>query len=64
MTFVELRMAFLDHATLTTELTVLQIFDNVGIMTAHINGILTQLEGMTTQLKWVSTQVLDLGMWM
>jgi len=64
MTLVELRMVFLDHATLTTELTVLQIFDNVGIMTARINGIFTQLEGMTTQLKWVSTQVLDLGMWM
>jgi hypothetical protein len=61
-TLVELRKAFLDHAAVTTELTVLQILDNVGIMTAHINGISTQLDGMTTQLKWVSTQVLDLGM--
>jgi len=63
-TLVELRKAFLDHAAVTTELAVLQILDDVGIMTAHINGISTQLDGMTTQLKWVSTQVLDLGTWM
>jgi hypothetical protein len=61
-TLVELRKAFLDHATVTTEITVLQILDDVGIMSAHINGISTRLDGMSTQLKWVSTQVLDLGM--
>jgi hypothetical protein len=58
-TLVELRKAFLDHAAVTTEITVLQILDDVG--TAHINGISTQLDGMTTQLKWVSSQVSDLG---
>ncbi len=59
---VELRKAFLDHATVTTEITVLQILDDVGILSAHISGISTRLDGMTTQLKWVSSQVSDLGM--
>ena len=66
---VELRKAFLDHATVTTEITVLQILDDVGILSAHISGISTRLDGIstgldgtTTQLKWVSSQVSDLGM--
>ncbi|KIM45626.1 hypothetical protein M413DRAFT_344802 [Hebeloma cylindrosporum] len=61
-TLVELRKAFLDHATVTTEITVLQILDDVGIMSAHINGISTQLDGMNSQLKWVSAQVLDIDL--
>jgi hypothetical protein len=52
---VELRKAFLEHATLTTEISVLQILDDVG-------GISTRLDGMTTQLEWMSNQVSDLGM--
>jgi hypothetical protein len=52
--FVELRKAFLDHAIVTTEITVLQILDDVGVISA-------QLDGTTTQLKWVSSQVSDLG---
>ena len=52
--FVELRKAFLEHATVTTEITVLQILDDVGVIS-------TQLDGTTTQLKWVSNQVSDLG---
>ena len=52
--FVELRKAFVDHAIVTTEITVLQILDDVGVIS-------TQLDGTTTQLKWVSNQVSDLG---
>ena len=44
----------MDHAIVTTEITVLQILDDVGVIS-------TQLDGTTTQLKWVSNQVSDLG---
>ena len=42
--FVELRKAFVDHAIVTTEITVLQILDDVGVIS-------TQLDGTTTQLR-------------
>ncbi|KAH9066830.1 hypothetical protein EDB87DRAFT_463860 [Lactarius vividus] len=51
-TFLELHKAFLDEATITTETTALQILDGVGILSA-------QLDGVATQLKWVSNQVSD-----
>ena len=54
-TFVELRMAFLDHVTVTTEITVVQILDNVGTLLANINLISGHLDAVTTQLS-------DLGM--
>ena len=68
-TLLELRKAFLDEATITTEITALQILDDVGIISADV-GIISvnlgrisiQLDGMATQLKWVSSQVLDVGM--
>ena len=60
--FVELRKAFLEHATVTTEITVLQILDGVGVISTQLDEMATQIGGMTTQLKWVSSQVSDLGM--
>ena len=53
-TFIELRKAFLDQAAITTEITALQILDDVGIISANVSNI-------STQLKWVSNKVLDSG---
>jgi hypothetical protein len=53
-TLIQLRKAFLDQAVITTEITALQILDDVGIISS-------QLDGVATQLKWVSNQVLDAG---
>ncbi len=60
-TLLELRKAFLDEATITTEITTLQILDDVGIISANVGMISGQLDGMATQLKWVSSQVSDAG---
>ena len=62
-TFIELRKAFLDQATVTTEITALQILDDVGIISANIGIMSSQLDRVATQLKWVSNQALDAGMW-
>ncbi len=51
---VEHRRAFLDQAIITTEITAFQILDGVGILSAKVDGI-------STQLKWVSSQVSDVG---
>jgi len=63
---LELRNAFLDEATITTEITALQILDGMGIISAdvgkissNVTGISSQLDGVATQLKWVSSQVSD-----
>jgi hypothetical protein len=53
----------LDQATVTTEITALQILDDVGIISANIGTISSQLDGVATQLKWVSNHVLDAGMY-
>ncbi len=55
---LELRKAFLDEATIITEITALQILDDVGIISANISS---QLDGISTQLQWVSSQVSDGG---
>ena len=60
-TLIELRKAFLDQAAITTEITALQILDDVGIISANVDKISGQLDGVATQLKWVSNQVLDAG---
>jgi hypothetical protein len=60
-TFLELHKAFVDEANITTEITALQILDDVGIISANVGGISIQLDGMATQLKWVSSQVSDAG---
>jgi len=49
---VEHRRAFLDQATITTEITAFQILDGVGILSAKVDW-------MSTQLEWVSSQVSD-----
>jgi len=51
---VEHRRAFLDQATITTEITAFQILDGVGILSAKVDGI-------SSQLKWVSSRVSDAG---
>ncbi len=51
---VEHRKAFLDQATITTEITAFQILDGVGILSAKVDW-------MSTRLKWVSSQVSDAG---
>ncbi|KAH9025294.1 hypothetical protein EDB85DRAFT_234419 [Lactarius pseudohatsudake] len=58
-TLLEHRKAFLDEANITTEITALQILDDVGIISADVGRISSQLDGMVTQLKWVSSQVSD-----
>ena len=58
---LELRKAFLDQATIATEITAFQILDDVGIISASVSNILNQLDGMTSRLKWVSSQVSDAG---
>ena len=58
---LELRKAFLDQASIATEITAFQILDDVGIISANVGKISSQLGGMATQLKWVSSQVSDAG---
>jgi hypothetical protein len=60
-TFLALHKDFVDEATITTEITALQILDGVGIISANVSGMSIQLDGMATQLKWVSSQVSDTG---
>ncbi len=60
-TLLKLQKAFMDEATITTEITALQILDDVGIISANVGRISSQLDGMATQLKWVSSQVSDAG---
>ena len=68
-TVLELHKAFVDEAAVVTEVTALQILDdvgvisaNVGIISADVRKISYQLDGMAAQLKWVSTHVSDAGM--
>ncbi len=51
---VEHRRAFFDQAVVATEITAFQILDGVGILSAKVDGI-------STQLNWVSSQVSDAG---
>ena len=60
-TLIELRKAFLDQVAITTEITALQILDDVGIISADVGRVSSQLDGVITQLKWVSSQVSDAG---
>ncbi len=58
---LELRNAFLNQASITTEITALHILDDVGIISANVGIISSQLDGMGSRLKWVSSQVSDAG---
>ncbi len=51
-TLVKHQRAFLDYATITMEITAFQILDGVGIHSAKVDSI-------STQLKWVLSQVSD-----
>ena len=62
-TFLELHKCFLDEAVITTEITALQILDDVGIISASVGGILGQLDVMGTRVEWVSSHVSDVGTW-
>ena len=69
-TLRELHRAFVDEAAVITEITTLQILDDVGvisakvgIISANVGRIPSQLDGMATQLNWVSSQVLEAGTW-
>ena len=53
-TLLELRKAFLDQATIAIEITAFQILDDMGIISAKVDWI-------STQLQWVSSHVLDAG---
>ncbi|KAH9033691.1 hypothetical protein EDB83DRAFT_1828164 [Lactarius deliciosus] len=50
-TLLEHRKAFLDEASITTEITALQILDDVGIISADVGRVSSQLDGMATHLK-------------
>jgi hypothetical protein len=56
VTLLKLHKAFVDEAAVVAEITALQILDDVGIISAN-------LDGMATQLKWVSSHVSDAGMY-
>ncbi|KAH9033680.1 hypothetical protein EDB83DRAFT_2525370 [Lactarius deliciosus] len=58
-TLLEHRKAFFDEAIIITEINVLQILDDVGIISANVGRISSQLGGIATQLDSVSNQVLD-----
>ena len=60
-TLLKLHKAFVDEAAVVTEITALQILDDVGIISANVGRISRQLDGMASQLKWVSNQVSDTG---
>ena len=54
-----LRDLFLDHATVTTEITALQILDDMGGLSTKLGGLSTKLDGISTQMTAVSDHVLD-----
>ena len=60
-TLLELNKAFLDEAAIVTEITAFQILDDMGIISANVGKISSQLDGMANQLKWVSGHVSDSG---
>jgi hypothetical protein len=53
-TLFRLRDLFLNHSTVTTEITAFQILDDMGELS-------TQLDGISTQMKAISHEVLDAG---
>ena len=60
-TFIELRKAFVDEAAVVTEVTALQILDDVGVFSVNV-GIISADVRVSHQLKWVSSHVSDAGM--
>ena len=60
-TLIKLHNAFVDEAAVITEITAFQILDDMGIISANVGKISSQLDGMANQLKWVSSHVSDSG---
>jgi hypothetical protein len=60
-TLLKLHKTFVDEAAVVTEITAFQILDDMGIISANVGKISSQLDGMATQLKWVSSHVSDSG---
>ena len=60
-TLIKLHNAFMDEAAVITEITAFQILDDMGIISANVGKISSQLDGMANQLKWVSSHVSDSG---
>ena len=60
-TLLEHHKAFLDEAAVVTEITAIQILDDVGVIYAKVGIISGQLDGMAAQLDWVSIHVSDVG---
>ena len=67
-TLLQHHKAFLDEGAVVTEITALQILDDVGvisakvgIISANVGRISTRLDGMAAQLKWMSSHVSDVG---
>ena len=58
-TLVDLRRAFFDEAVIATEITVFQILDDVGSISAKVDEIFTRQR----EHEWLSRQVSDAGMW-
>ena len=44
--FIKLRKAFLDHAIVSTEITILQILNNVGGISTCLDGVSNQVSGL------------------
>ncbi|KAI0263042.1 hypothetical protein BC834DRAFT_998359 [Gloeopeniophorella convolvens] len=57
-----LRDDFLRHATVTTEMTALQIQGGVENVSVQVHKVYTRLEGISRQLEEVSGEVLSLGL--
>jgi hypothetical protein len=61
-TLLELHKAFVDEAAVVTEVTALQILDDVGVISANVGIISADVRRISHQLKWVSSHVSDAGM--
>ena len=60
-TLLELHKAFVDEAAIVTEVTALQILDDVGVISANVGIISADVRKISHQLKWVSSHVSDAG---
>jgi len=56
-TLLELHKAFLDEATITTEITALQILDDVGIISADVGIILADMGIVSAGVGVISANV-------
>ncbi len=57
ITLLELQKAFLDEATITTEITALQILDDVGIISANVGIISAGMGIILADVRIISANV-------